>query len=230
MGNSSIGVIDNGGNARNLSGVQDALNSNAHIAAMVAADPTAGYKQAVDASGAAMVLSESKRAAYRFAGSAFAMNATPTVALVLQGSATKTIVVKRVKLSGGATAAGSMPVSLTKRSAAGTLGSAVLTGVAATKLDSLDAAATAVFSTVGTANYGTPGTSAGVVGIGRLNMVALGSAATSGEGAPLSFDFSAPNHKPLVLRGVAEFLTVDFGGAAIPSGGVLDYEIEIEEV
>jgi hypothetical protein len=176
------------------------------------------------------MLSESARAAYRYAGSAFSMVATPTSVVVVQGSASKTIVVKRVKLSGGDTAAGSMPCTLTKRSTAGTLGSAVLTGVTATKLDSLDANATAVVSTVGTANYTTPGTTTGVVGIGRLNMVALGSAATSGEGAPLMFDFSASNHKPLVLRGVLEFLTIDFGGAGIPAGGVLDWEVETEEV
>jgi hypothetical protein len=230
MANSTIGVIDNGGLARSLSGVQDQLNSNAHVAATIATDAVSGVKQKVDAAGAAYVSSESLATAYRYAGSAFAMVATPTAVLVIQGSATKTIRVKRVKVGGAATAAGSMPVVLTRRSTAGTLGSAVLTAVVATKLDSTDGAATAVVSTVGTANYGTLGTTAGVVGTGRLNMVALGSAATSGEGAPLVFDFSAPNHRPLVLRCVAEFLTVDFSGAAIPSGGVLDYEIETEEV
>lgn len=170
------------------------------------------------------------RANYRYAGSAFSMVATPTVAIVIQGSATKTVAVKRIALNGGATAAGSMPVVLTRRSAAGTLGSAVLTAVTGIKHQSSDASASATVSTVGTANYGTPGTSVGTMGAARLTMVALGSAATSGEGKPVVWEFGNPRgSKPVILASDSEWLTVDFSGAAIPSGGVLDYEIETEE-
>lgn len=164
---------------------------------------------------------------YRYAGLAFAAVATPTDVIVIQGSATKTLIVKRVKLIGAATAAGNMPAQLVRRSDAGTIGSAVLTAVAVAKHDSADATPTGVVSTVGTANYGTPGTIAGVVGTGRLQMSALG----TGLGInPLVWDFANRDGKGIYLRGILEHLCVNLNGAAIPAGGVIDYEIEIEEV
>jgi hypothetical protein len=164
---------------------------------------------------------------YRYAGLAFAMVATPTDVIGIQGSATKTLVVKRFKIAGAATAAGTMPAQIIRRSDAGTIGSAALTAVTAAKHDSTDAAATATVSTVGTANYTTPGTSAGVVGTGRLQMTAL---ATGVAAVPLEWDFCTRNDKGIVLRGTSEYLWLNMNGAAIPSGGVLDYEIEIEEI
>lgn len=167
-----------------------------------------------------------KRATYRYAALAFAMVATPTDAVVIQGAANKTIRVKRVALSGAATAAGTMPVQLVRRSTAGTLGSAVLTAVTAGKHDSEFVTPAATVSTVGTANYTTLGTAAGVIATGRLQMTALG----TGLGVtPVVWDFSSREDYPVVLRGTAEHLCVNFNGAAIPGGGVVDFEIEIEE-
>ncbi len=167
-----------------------------------------------------------KRATYRYAALAFAMVAAPTDVIVIQGAANKTIRVKRVALSGAATAAGTMPVQLVRRSTAGTLGSAVLTVVAAAKHDSEFVAPTATVSTVGTANYTTLGTIAGVVATGRMQMTAL---ATGLGVTPIVWDFSNREDYPVVLRGVLEHLCVNFNAAAIPAGGVIDYEIEIEE-
>lgn len=166
---------------------------------------------------------------YRYAGTAFAMVATPTAVLVIQGSATKTVAIKRICLSGGATAAGSMPFTAVRRSTAGTLGSAALTAVTAGKLATANAAASAVVSTVGTANYTTLGTAVATMGAGRLSLVALGSAATSSSAVPLCWDFTNALNQPLILSGTGEYLTIDGNGAAIPSGGVLDYEIETVE-
>lgn len=167
--------------------------------------------------------------AYRYSGSAFSMVATPTAVIVVQGSASKTVGIKKICLSGGATAYGSMPFTLVRRSTAGTLGSAALTAVTAGKLDTASADATAVVSTVGTANYTTLGTAVATLGAGRLSMVALGSAATSSGGAPLCWDFSNPLNQPLLLKGTSQYVTIEGNGAAIPSGGVLDYEIETIE-
>ena len=164
---------------------------------------------------------------YRYAGMAFAPVATPTDIIVIRGSATKTLIVKRVKICGAATAAGTMPAAIIRRSTAGTLGSAVLTAITAAKLDSTDATATGVVSTVGTANYTTPGTTAGNVGAGRLQLTAL---ATGVAAIPLEWDFAVRDSKGLYLRGVLEHLCVNLNGAALPAGGVIDYEIEIEEV
>ena len=164
---------------------------------------------------------------YRYAGSAFAAVAAPTDIIVIKGSATKTLIVKLVKLTGAATAAGTMPALLIRRSTAGTLGSAVLTAVTAAKHDSTQGSATGVVSTVGTDNYGVVGTTAGTVGTGRLQMTAL----ATGLGVnPVIWDFASRDDKGIYLRGILEFLCVNMGGAAIPAGGVIDYEIEIEEV
>jgi hypothetical protein len=169
--------------------------------------------------------SDGSIATYVAAGGAFAQVATPTVWLVIQGSATKTVRIRRIELSGAATAAGSMPVVVARCSAAGTLGSAVLTGITAAKHDSANAAATAVVSTVGVANYGTPPTVVANLAAGRVNMVALGSAATSSAGNPLFVLGGEMGEQGIVLRGTSEFVTIAGAGAAIPSGGVNDYRI-----
>ena len=166
-------------------------------------------------------------AIYRYGGLAFAPVATPTDFIVIKGSATKTVWVKRIKLIGAATAAGNMPVKAERRSDAGTIGSAVLTAVTAAKSDSADAAASATVSTVGTANYTAVGTTAGVVATGRLQMTALG---TGVAVVPTVWEFASRIDKGVALRGILEFLCLNLNGAAIPAGGVIDYEIEIEEV
>jgi hypothetical protein len=178
--------------------------------------------------GAQLVSSDGTIPTYRYCSLALAMVATPTDALVIQGSATKTVRVKRIKVSGQATAQGSMPVQLIRRSTAGTVAPAVLTAIAAAKHDSTDPAATAVVSTVGTANPGVLGTSAGIVGVDRLGMSALGTG-TAGGGEDVDWNFATRQDKAIVLRGVSEFLVINFNGAAIPAGGVVDFEVELEE-
>lgn len=165
---------------------------------------------------------------YRYAVSAFAAVATPTDVVVITGSATagRRVIVKRIKIEGAATAAGNMPVTIIRRSSVGTLGSAVLTAITPAKMDSNQTAATGVVSTVGTANYTTLGTAAGLVDTGRVQMTALG---TGVAVVPYQCNFADRLDKPVVLRGVAELLCINFGGAAIPSGGVLDITIETEE-
>ena len=154
--------------------------------------------------------------------------ATPTDFIIIQGSATKAVIVKRIKLTGAATAAGNMPVQAVRRSTAGTIGSAVLTAVTPGKADSTDATATATVSTVGTANYDVVGTSAGVVATSRLQMTALGTGVAI---VPTVWEFAASQKdKGIRLRGTSEYLALNLNGAAIPAGGVIDYEIEIEEV
>ena len=153
------------------------------------------------------------------------MVAAPTDAIVIQGSATKTLRIKNITLTGAATAAGTMPVNLIKRSAADAT-TGVLTSVTPALMDSGDGAATGVVSTVGTGNFGSLGASAGLVGAARLCFTAL---ATGLGVSRLVWDFGGSNKKACILRGTSEFLCINFAGAAIPSGGVLDYEIEIEE-
>jgi len=185
------------------------------------------YPAHLDASGGYAVVHslDGQVPTFSASGSAFAQVATPTVWLVIQGSASKTVRIRRIELAGAATAAGSMPFVIARCSAAGTLGSAVLTAVTAAEHDTAGAGATAVVSTVGIANYGTPPTVVANIAAGRVNMVALGSAATSSAGNPLVFEFGAAGESGLVLRGPSEFITVSGSGAAIPPGGVNDYRI-----
>ena len=164
---------------------------------------------------------------YRYAGASLAPVATPTDVIVIKGSATKTVWVKRIKITGAATAAGTMPILAVRRSDAGTVGSAVLTGITGAKCDSGHGTATATVSTVGTANYTTVGTTAGNVASGRLQMTAL---ATGVAANAVVWEFASRQDRGIALRGILEFLCVNLAGAAVPSGGVIDYEIETEEV
>jgi hypothetical protein len=43
------------------------------------------------------------------------------------------------------------------------------------------------------------------------------------------WDFATRQDKAVILRGTADFLCINLGGSAVPTGGSLDYEIEIEE-
>lgn len=167
--------------------------------------------------------SEHRKPTFRYAGN-FTPVATPTDAILIQGSATTTLRIKRLSFGGVATTAGNMPVTLIRRSTGPTLGSAVLNAVTAGKHDPIDASATGVVSTVGTANIGTPGTAAGNMGQGRVYLPLATQAPR-----PLYWDQATRQDKPFILRGANNYIAVNLGGAAVPSGGSIDFEIEIEE-
>ena len=188
-----------------------------------------GIRMAPGNTGALLVSTDSAKATYRYCYASFSPVATPTDALVIQGSATATVRVKRIKITGQATAQGSMPVQLIRRlSTGGTVGSAVLTAITAGKHDVNDAAATAVVSTVGTANYTTVQTANGVIAVDRLGMSPLATGA-AGQAQAVVWDFANRNDKALILRGANDYVMINFAGAAVPSGGVIDFEIETEE-
>lgn len=169
---------------------------------------------------------------YRYCGNAVAPVATPTDFIVMQGSATKTCRIRRIYIGGAATAAGTFPVQIIRRlSTGGTVGSAVLTAVTAGYTDLgatgvgvgvVTTAPTAVVSTVGTANFGTVQTANGVLGAGRVGLVALTAAAVY---APYILE----PEKSLILRGASDYIMINFQGGAVPSGGVIDFEIVMEE-
>lgn len=175
----------------------------------------------------AVVSTEPIIATFRYAVAAFAPVATPTAFVIIKGSATKTVRVKRIKISGVATAAGNMQCQLQRWSTAGTIGSAVLTAITAGLHDVNDAAATCSVSTVGTANWTTPGTGSAVPM--SADRVQLATVATGVSLYPLTLDFATRADKAIVLRGINDWLIVSGNGSAVPSGGALDIEIELEE-
>lgn len=148
---------------------------------------------------ALMVSSDGSKATYQYSTSAFSMQATPTAFVVIQGSATKTLRIKRIRVAGVATAQGNMKIQLARWSTAGTLGSAALTALTAVKHDINDPAATAVVSTVGTANYGTEGTGSATPFL--CDRLFMGVVATGVVGNN-AFDFANRNDKSIILRGL----------------------------
>jgi len=147
--------------------------------------------------------------------------ATPTEVVVMQGSATKTIRLRKISVQGWSTTAGVMKWKLSRRTAAGTLGSAVLTAIPTQgKNDSGTVASpTMTVSTVGTANYTTVGT------LGSINdsgVVGFNLAAQINNTLPWTPTANTP--EAFVLRGTSDWLTLDggadAGGDAVPAGGV----------
>ncbi len=189
----------------------------------MAANPNAGVGAPIPNFSPQLVTWDAPFATYRYAKQALAPVATPTCYCLIQGSATAAVKIKSIRLSGGATAAGAMTVQMSRWSDGGTAGSAALTAITAVKNDINDPAATAVVSTVGTANFTTQGTGNGtLLSASRLPMPAI---ATGGAETSLFYDFTTAGTKPLILRGTSDYISISGGGAAVPSGGVIDIEI-----
>lgn len=169
--------------------------------------------------------SEHAKPTFKYAGT-FTPVATPTDVLMIQGSGTKTLRIKRIALGGVATANGNMLATLIRRSTQFTTqGGAVFTAQTPGKLDSSDAAATGVVSVIGTANLTSVGTSAGVLAQQRLFMPTT----ATGVPAPLIWEFATRQDKALILRGASDFVFLNLNGGAVPAGGVIDFDIELEE-
>ena len=149
--------------------------------------------------------------------------ATATDVLVLKGSATKTIRVTRAGILGTATAAAIYDLYLTKRTAVNTGGTS--TAPTPSQSDSSDAAATATLALY-TANPSALGTGVTL----EASKVYLPAGATpAGAGTQREFTFGNRNDKAPVLRGVAESITFNFAGAAVPAGASLYLIIEWTE-
>jgi hypothetical protein len=169
--------------------------------------------------------SEHRKASYRYVGTLTPV-AAPTDAIMIKGSGSKTARIKLISLGGIATTAGSMPVTLIRRSTQFTTqGTAVFTTVTPGEFDPPnDPAATCVVATIGTANLTSVGAPNGSYGQRRLWLPLV-----TQQPFPLIWEFATRQDKPLILRGVSDFLFVNFGAAAVPSGGAIDFEIQIEE-
>ena len=209
-----------------MQGVEDAMVYLYNAQAADPKKPLVPVNQAPGNTGAMLVSSDGAKATYRYAVQGFSPVATPTAFLVIQGSSTKTVRVKTIRLNGAATAAGSMTIQGSRWSTGGTLGSAVLTGITAVKHDVNDPAATATVSTVGTANYTTQGTGNGTLFMAeRLQMGVI----ATGVFNPIVIDFCTRSDKAFVLRGTSDYLVLSGAGATVPSGGVIDITVEMEE-
>lgn len=189
-------------------------------------DPVTPANQAMVINKAVLVSSDGVKSTYRAVVVGATPVAAPTDFLVIQGVASATIRIKRVKIGGVATTAGQLIAQLIRRSTAGTPGSAVLTAITPiAQHDINDAAPAAAPKTVGTANYTTPGTSAGVLAVGRTFL----NTAAAGPTNEIIWDFSTRQDKAVIIRGVSDYVWLNFNGAALPAGSAIDIDIEWEE-
>lgn len=175
----------------------------------------------VDTTGSRQVNTEGRKATYSASGTIVPASAATDVATIT-GSASKTIRVTRIQLSGQATAATPVIFSLIKRSAANSGGtSAALTAI---PLDSGNAAASATLL-----NYSvnpTPGAAVGTIRYQQMVLVPSTTPAT--PNVPITWDFTTRNGQGVVLRGTSQVLAVNYGGATV-SGNVLAFDIEWTE-
>lgn len=168
-------------------------------------------------------------ATYRCSGTGYAAYAAPTDLLTINGSATKTVAITTVSISMQATAGALVNLFWIKRSVANTLGTA--TNPAGISFDSGDTAATAVVSlytaapTLGAA-VGTLSTVVGSASTLTATPSAYSWAGQTGFGSPASPTLVNDLRKPIILRGVAESLCLNLGGAAIPAGFTATWFVE----
>lgn len=187
----------------------------------VSASATGDYnEQAVDQYGSMQVRDYEKQARTYSASANIAAAASATDIAILPGSATTTVFVTKVIISGIQTTGGLADVLLIKRSTANTGGtSAAMTPI---PHDANDAAAVAAPLSY-TANP-TPGTA---VGTFRRGYTPVG-AATAVVNPLIVFDFGDKG-RPITLRGIAQGLAVNLNGVTL-TGGTFDVVFEWFEI
>lgn len=179
---------------------------------------------------ASAVSLDSGRQVYR-ASANFTPQATAAITIIsIQGSATRTVRVKRVFLGGVSTAVSASVFQLVRTTALGAGGTTVNPTVAL--MDTGSAAATAVVAHYTTTLKAT-GTGAGGPIVTRqvgTNVVTTPATAWIEPIAPLFPEAGMPVGQAIVLRGAAQFLEVqNLTPTNLGAGTVLSYIIEWEE-
>lgn len=152
--------------------------------------------------------------------------ASATDIFTITGSATKTVKVKRIAISGTQTTHSWRDILAVKRSTANTGGSS--TAPTRVPHDSNNNAATATVLAY-TANP-TLGTLVGTIRSGKMSMsqVTPSNAQSNGPGNHLIWDFGADGGQPIILRGTSQVLAINLNGVTI-AGASFDINIEWTE-
>lgn len=163
---------------------------------------------------------------YSMATGSYTIPATPTDMVTICGSASRTIKVHHWFLSGTQTTAGINRFILVKRSAADTTGTFV-----ADTIVPHDANSTAATATVGhyTANPGGLGAAVGNVRSVLWLTPAPASVVSDSVIDLLAGVIPSNGTEPIVLRGTAQCLCLNFAGAALPTGAVWSSDLVWEE-
>jgi hypothetical protein len=186
------------------------------VARPIAASPDS------DASYILIRSSEHRKASFRYFSAGNVPAATPTDVFTITGSATKTVRIKKIQLSGLATTAGQFVWLLVRRSAVDT-GGTKTTPVGQANDVTNDGSATAVLGLY-TVNPTGLGTAVGTYRGGRMFH-----ALVTAQNDRLVFDFANLQDKALILRGVTDILAINGAGATLPAGATLDIEVFWEE-
>jgi hypothetical protein len=195
------------------------------VGSFAVTDPASGNKAGVLIQGGQLFSTDGGQRGTWGAANSFGLAATPTDVLVIQGSATHTVRIRSIKLSGYSSTAGQLVFFAIRRSSANTGGTpSPRTPLLFDNGDVTNWAPTATVNTY-TANPASLGTSVGTVAIRRLGFNLLTSAPDR-----TSIDFPEMSAKSLVLRGVSDFLCLNAAGAALPGATtVLDVTITADE-
>lgn len=184
-----------------------------------------------DASGISQsaVTGDTTRATFRAAANFTPQPTAAVTILSIQGSASKTIRIKRIGLSGVSTANGQNIYALQRTSALGAGGTTVNPTVS--KLDTTSPAATAVV-----AHYTSTAKAAGTGVGGPLSTANVQTGVTAVPTVPVPAatqlfpEFGVPMGQAIVLRGTSDFLEIqNLAAANLAAGTVLNYFIEWEE-
>jgi hypothetical protein len=226
-----IAGIQTGSGASQLGKAEDAVHASADVGIFTLGVRNDTYQTRAsadgdynapgsNAGGAALVANAgSQITSYSAAISEFALAATPSNIFNINGSATKTIRVTRIRVQLFETTQTSRLVKLIKLSTALTGGTAV--PMTLVPHDSANATATA------TANNWTANSTGGGTVVGSIdeetiasNPVGAGTAAAVSHDGPLEYNhhWSDLIAQPIVLRGTAQGLVINLAGAALDAG------------
>jgi hypothetical protein len=166
---------------------------------------------------------DGQKSTYSFSITGLVAVASATDLFTITGSATKTVRITRLEISGQSTTAGAVQVILLKRSTANLTGTS--TAPTLVPHDNTAVAATATVLAY-TANPGTLGTLVGNIRAEYMFLAAPGTATVTSE--KLFMDFGTRPSQAVILRGVGDVLAINLNAATI-TGGAFDVNGEITE-
>jgi hypothetical protein len=180
----------------------------------------------IDSRGAQQVTQlDGSRQSYAASVLNLATATTATDIFTITGSATKTIRIIRIELSGTQNSPGAADFLLIKRSTANTGGTS--TTLTNAPYDSTNAAATATVRAY-TANPTALGTSVGMVRTTTLTIPGIGSGGSTGLQGFYIWDFGGRPSQAIVLRGTTQVFAINLNSTTL-AGSAFDISIEWTE-
>ncbi len=162
------------------------------------------------------------RKTYSASVNAHAPAATPTDWFTIAGAAGLVIRITQISVALRATAANQYPVKITKYSALYSSGtSAAVTAVTHDSADPVSGATVLTWAS----GLPTVGTLVGAVTSDSLPVGVLGTPTFDNEPSSALYEFGVRGEKPLTIRGQNEYVSLNSGGTALPSGMVADVRI-----